>query len=336
VCAESPGMGFFDPDGGGEGSADGVDEEESLARIEAGGIPVGAELRLDSLRGPGGLFTSTLGVGEFVLLSELECVPLGQVMGASVHQVGWQYLPASAQWGGEVFCSLDRLSRAWDDARSRAFARLIEEASRLDAHAVVGVRLRRGEHDWARHTVDYLVSGTAVRWSGPSTTGGPVLSDLSGQEYWKLVRAGWAPAGLVASTAVFFVSQSTSARWRQRFSVTRNQELSGPTRGFAAARDMAVKDLRNQARATGASGIVGVRFDHRVARERVKVAMATGRQRTGLSPATIAIGADVPTEGRDKRDGIMVTIQAVGTAIRRQAPTTPSPPKTVLRLGAPA
>lgn len=331
--AEMPAMGFFDPDGGGEGSADGVDEEESLARIEAGGIPVEAELRLDSLRGQGGLFTSTLGVSEFMLLSELECVPVGQVLGASVHQVGWQYLPASAQWGGEVFCSLDGLSRAWDDARSRAFARLIQEASLLEADAVVGVRLRRGEHSWARHTVDYVVSGTAVRGSGPGAAGRPVLSDLSGQEYWKLVRAGWAPAGLVASTAVFFVSQSSRTRWRQRFSVTRNQELSGPTRGFAAARDVAVRDLRNQARAAGASGIVGVRFEHRVTRERVKVAMDAGRQRSGLSPTSIAIGAEVPTEGRDKRDGIMVTIQAVGTAIRRQAPTTPAPPKTVLRLG---
>ncbi len=326
---EMPAMGFFNPDGGGEGSADGVDEEESLARIEAGGIPVEAELRLDSLRGQGGLFTSTLGVSEFMLLSELECVPVGQVLGASVHQVGWQYLPASAQWGGEVFCSLDGLSRAWDDARWRAFARLIQEASLLEADAVVGVRLRRGEHSWARHTVDYVVSGTAVRGSGPGAAGRPVLSDLSGQEYWKLVRAGWAPAGLVASTAVFSVSQSSRTRWRQRFSVTRNQELSGPTRGFAAARDVR-------------SGTCAIRRGLRVRAESSACALSTASHASASrwrwtpgasapgSRTSIAIGAEVPTEGRDKRDGIMVTIQAVGTAIRRQAPTTPAPPKTVL------
>lgn len=99
-----------------------------------------------------------------------------------------------------------------------------------------------------------------------------------------------------------------------------NQELSGFTRGFAAARHLAVQDLHEQARAAGASGVVGVRFAHQVSPGRIKVAKDTGRQRMGLSPASIAMGADVPTEGPDKRDGITITIQAAGTAIRRQAP----------------
>lgn len=325
-------MGFFDRES--DESPDG-DVDESLARIEAGGIPSQAELRLNMLASPDALFTSALGVGEFALLSELGSSPVGQVLGASVHQVGWQYLPAEAQWGGQVFCELDRVTHAWDQARRRAFDRLSEEARLLDADAVVGVRLRRGEHDWARGSVDYVVSGTGIRWSGSSAARWPILSDLSVQDYWKLAGAGWAPAGLAAATAVFFVSQSTGTRWRRRMSVARNQELTEYSRGFTAARDTVVRYLRSQARAAGANGIVGVRLQHRVSRERVKVAVQPGRQRTGLTPQTIAIGGDAPSHGQDARKGLAITIHAVGTAIRRGERVSRFPPETVVRLGVP-
>ena len=113
LSRELAGRGVF----GDQGDAGDRDEFE---RIEAGGIPLRADARLAELAGPGSLFTSTLGVAEFALLSELECVPLGQVLGASVHQVGWQYLAADAQWGGEVFCELDSVGGAWNEARRRA------------------------------------------------------------------------------------------------------------------------------------------------------------------------------------------------------------------------
>jgi uncharacterized protein YbjQ (UPF0145 family) len=214
-------MGFFGDE------ADAGDRHES-ERIEAGGIPTRAGARLNELQGSDALFTSTLGVAEFALLSELECVPLGQVLGASVHQVGWQYLGADAQWGGEVFYELDTVSRAWDEARGRAFDRLIQEAVLLGADAVVGVRLSRGEHDWARSTVDYVVSGTGIRQPGSERADRPVLTDLSGQEYWKLIRAGWAPAALVAATSVVFVSPQRPLTRCARVFVKRPRELMSP------------------------------------------------------------------------------------------------------------
>jgi uncharacterized protein YbjQ (UPF0145 family) len=86
-------MGFFARGGG-------QDDEQSdaLARIEAGGIPAGAEERLRNLASPstpgGSLFTSGLSVNEFALLGRMGPQPLAQVMGASVVRTGWQYLPA--------------------------------------------------------------------------------------------------------------------------------------------------------------------------------------------------------------------------------------------------
>jgi uncharacterized protein YbjQ (UPF0145 family) len=218
--------------------------------------------------------------------------------------------------------------------RRRAFDRLAEEARLVGADAVVGVRLSRGEHDWARGTIDYVVSGTAVRYPHQNAAGGLVLSDLSAQEYWKLRHAGWDPAGLVAAAAVFFVSQSTRAKWRRRSTVARNQELSEFSQAFSAAREQAIRYLRNQAFAVGASGIVGVRLEHRISGKRIKVAVPTV-QPTGVGVSTIAIGGGYQAPiGKGERQGMLITIHAVGTAIRNEQCAPLNPLQTVMRLGA--
>ena len=265
-------MGFFDGEGDHDQQAD---PDQSLQRVQDGGIPESADARLRELRGED-MFTSTLGVAEFALLTELGPRPIAQLLGASVHRVGFQYLPAQAQWGGVVFCALDQVAGAWDEARSRAFARLTEEATVAGADVVVGVQLRRGEHDWARNTVDYVVSGTGIRTDAPRTTDPPTLSDLSVQEYWKLRSIGWAPAGLVAATAVFFIAQSIAMQWSRRWSVTRNQELTDYSRGFSAARQgrrrssaiqaharRGQRDRRHQLRITGLQGVAVRRLRRR-------------------------------------------------------------------------
>jgi uncharacterized protein YbjQ (UPF0145 family) len=195
------------------------------------------------------------------------------------------------------------------------------------------VTLKRGEHDWARGSVDFVVSGTAIRTERSATeTRSPALSNLSVQDYWKLTRGGWEPAGLVAATAVFFVSRAIGTQWRRRATVARNQELSEYSRGFSATRQTAVRDLRSDAKRVGAAGIVGVGFDHDVSRATLRVAVTTTSQATGISPTTLAMGADYTQRGRDSRSGIVVTIQAVGTAIRRQTrAVTPAP--AVMQVG---
>jgi uncharacterized protein YbjQ (UPF0145 family) len=315
---------FFDPPDDEDASPE---EQESRQRIEAGGIPVEAERRLRSLVAWGGSFTSTLSVGEFALLSKLGPAPLAQVMGASVHQVGWQYLPIEGRWGGEVYCELDRVMHAWDQARRRALDRLTEEARLVGADAVLGVRLRRGEHDWARGAVDYLVTGTAVRLSASAEPSWPILSDLSVQDYWKLSEAGWGPVGLVAATSVFFVSQSTGTQWKRRLTAARNQELTEFSRGFYAARETAVRYLQSQASAARASGIVGMQLEHQTSREKFKVAVPYIAQGIG-------VGSQSPAGGKDERAGIAITIHAAGTAIRRESRAPRFPPETVLGVAA--
>ena len=329
VGAEPHGMGFFDRGGGDS-------DDDSAGPLAAHGVPQAAEGRLAEL-GAGGLFSSTLSAREFALLTDLGPQPLAQVLGTSVCHVGWQYLPAEAQWAAQdLFCQLATVSHAWDQARRNAFERLREEARAVGADAVVGVRLRRGQHEWARRSVDFVVNGTAIRVPDAERSPQPalVLSDLSVQDYWRLLRGGWSPAGLLAATSVFFVSRGFRTRWRRRFSAMQNQELHEFSDGFAAARRAVVADLRGQARAVGADGILGVSLNYELAGAKISV-QGVGSRGTGLRPETVAIGGGelLPIGGADKRAGVVFTVHSVGTAIRRRGVAGRSTPEAVLNLG---
>ena len=208
-------VGFF------KHGADGDPERaESMERIQDGGIPPRAAARLRALAADGSLFTSGLSVNEFALLDRLGPRPLAQVMGASVIRPGWQYLPAlppgeivtfgpwysstmparpwqapftepslaqvrNYQWRAEVICELDVLADAWNTARRRALDRLREEALQVGGDAVVGVRLRHGQHDLGKRTIEYVVTGPRSGYLTPGTPA-PTLSDVSVQDYWRL------------------------------------------------------------------------------------------------------------------------------------------------------
>jgi uncharacterized protein YbjQ (UPF0145 family) len=328
--AEPPGQ-----QGSETGDAESEREQElSLQRIEQGGIPLAAERRMQAV-GAGRLpFSSTLSVGEFALTSKLGLQPIGQVLGASVHQVGYQFLPEQSAWGGQVMCELDVVEHAWEQARRLALDRLTEEARQAGADAVVAVHVKRGTHDWAEGAVDYVVSGTAVRLPGSRGGGWPVLSDLSGQEYWQLHQAGYAPAGLVAATAVVFVSPSQGVQWQRWVTQYQNQELTEFTQGFYSAREIALRKLTSQADAAHASGIVGVKIDQHVAMEHFRV----GRSYGGFGPpgsygARAGFGAaGGATGGQDERHGLLITLQAMGTAIRDEENVAQYPPEPAVDL----
>jgi uncharacterized protein YbjQ (UPF0145 family) len=323
-------VGFFSKD---SDESAGGDPKDWIA---ADAIPPLAEARLAELNASD-LFTSTLSANEFALLSDLGPRPLAQVLGASVYKIGWEYLPAEAQWGGsDLFWQLETITKAWSNARRGAFERLRDEARMIGADAVVGVHLRRGRHDWAKHTVDFVVSGTGIRHPGsePDVAATPMLSDLSVQDYWRLTSGGWSPAGLLASTSVVFVSQGFRTRMRRRVSIARNQELLEFSDGFSGARHSVMTDLRAQAKAANADGVVGVSFEYEIGHGKFAV-RGVGRQGSQVSQTTVAMGGAMPMGGADKRSGVVITVHAVGTAIRRNHGAAKPPSATALmNLGA--
>jgi hypothetical protein len=239
------------------------------------------------------------------------------------------------KWHAEVTCELEVLSDAWNTARRRAIDRLREEALQVGADAVVGVHLRRSDHDLGTGTIEYVVTGTAIRLPGSAATGSPTLTDVSVQDYWRLVTAGHEPVGLVATTAVVFASPSRSTRARRLRTKSRNQELEELSHGFYSAREAVRARLRGQVSDAQGTGAVGVELSHSVHSDKLALASSLNsssqrgwqRGRLGL-PYRVSGHADV------ERRGWMITMHAAGTAVRRRRDEPDHPVKTTIRLGA--
>jgi uncharacterized protein YbjQ (UPF0145 family) len=306
-------MGFF-----GRGKDEDGEQAEALARIEAGGIPPRAEERLRALGKAGSMFTSGLSVNEFALLDKLGPEPLAQVMGASVVQPGWQYLPAlepgevvtgggggryawlgpsstgqaflnrmteaspsqirNYKWHAGVVCSLDLLTAAWNLARRRALDRLAEEAQHVGADAVVGVRLQRSDHDLGKGLIECIVTGTAIRDPSRTENSWPVLTDVSVQDYWRLRSAGHEPVGLVAATSVMFASAARDTRLRRMRAPGQNRELDELSEAFNGARETVRAALRGQVADAHGAGVVGVELSHSVHRDKFSLASSIGSE----------------------------------------------------------
>jgi uncharacterized protein YbjQ (UPF0145 family) len=347
----------------------GREQAEALARIEEGGIPLAAAQRLRTLSAEGSLFTSGLSVNEFALLNRLGQQPLAQVMGASVVRTGWQYLPAlepgtvvtggpwyaptstgralqnrvteaswsqirNYQWHAPVVCELDTLTDAWNLARRRALDRLAEEALQAGADAVVGVHVRRSDHDLGKGTIEYAVTGTAIRHPGCARESWPVLTDVSVQDFWRLRNAGHEPVGLTAATVVLFASAARDTRLKRLRTVQRNQELEELSRGFQAARETVRARLIGQVADAHATGTVGVGLSHSLHREKFSLASAIGTPgHRGWNKGRLGLPYFVRGRVEAQRRGWVITMHATGTAVRRGHGPVDVPVKTSIRLG---
>ena len=285
-----------------QAEADEREQQESQAAIERGSIPLQARRRLDDLRARGGsFFTSDLTVDEFVLAREAGFQPLSQVMGSSIYHVGWQVTPGAYGMGGfsrfNVFGNsqeLTTVSQALNHSRMLALQRLEEEARLAGADAVVGVHLDQTEYDWGQGLVSFNSVGTAVRLKDAAAAEHPSLTNISGQDFWKLLQGGFWPLGIVAASTVYYIvagwqTQQATSFWSGGWA---NQELADFTQGFYDARHRAMNAVRDQARAAGAAGIVGMTIEQQEREHEVD------------------LGND-----RKRRD-LIVTFHVVGTAIQ--------------------
>jgi uncharacterized protein YbjQ (UPF0145 family) len=309
-----------------EDAAQEREQAESLARIEAGGIPLSAERRLSELRGAQGAgggrvgsFTSDLTVSGFALCHQLGLTPLSQVMGSSIYQMGYQGAWGQMQggYGGGAMIELDTLSQALNEVRERALHRLAEEAHQIGADAVVGVETRAGESELGgggQLALEHMVLGTAVRRKDARSEQ-PVMTELSVADYALLLRAGIEPAGIVAWSSVFFSSYAYRGMLGAGGTMTSMQpyELSEFTQALYNARERTMGQINRQAAALGASGVVGVRIGHTIRPHTLSSGMGGGF-------------------GASELRGMMVTFNAVGTAIRQHADAEIQAPEPVIDL----
>ena len=278
-----------------------AEQAASLAALERGELPLRAQERLGEIGRSGGVFSSDLSVDEFALVHSIGLRPVAQVMGSSIYHVGWQQRPGV--WGmqmGAISQELTVVSQAWNTARLRAFGRLEQEASLVGADAVVGVRLTVGRHDWAAGAIEYVAVGTAVRLEGVERVERPALTDLSGQDTWKLWQAGYRPLGVVGASTVHYIVPGWNTQQAQSgfYSSWANQELRDFTAGVYDARETALGRMTAEARQLGASGVVGVTVGHHIERREA----GGGSNRQDLIVTFHVLGTAIgerTTEGRE-------------------------------------
>jgi uncharacterized protein YbjQ (UPF0145 family) len=225
------------------------------------GIPADAMRRLAEMR-PGqatSLFTSDLSVNEFLLVREAGFRPVGLVLGSSIYHVGFQM----GRWNRNQ--ELTTLSQAMYHARELAMTRMEAEADQLGADGIVGVRLEIEFKEFGSDLAEFIAVGTAVIADESSTPEGqswrnnrglPFTSDLSGQDFWTLIQAGYAPLGMVMGTCVYHVAHQRF--WQAMGNIGQNVELPQFTEALYDARELAMSRMQAEAEQLKAEGIVGV------------------------------------------------------------------------------
>ena len=219
--------------------------------------PQAADSRLAQTAGanPAGVFTSDLSVSEYVLLGEAGFEPLGFVVGSSIYHVGLQV----GRWNQNQ--ELQVLTQAMYSARELAMSRMRAEADHLGADGIVGVQLRMQMYAWGQDVLEFIATGTAVKAMGGTGAhrapdGGAFTSDLSAQDFFRLLAAGAVPVAFVLGTCVYHIAhQSVMQTLRQ---TGQNQEMVQFTQGIYEARELALSRMQAEATVAQSSGIVGV------------------------------------------------------------------------------
>jgi uncharacterized protein YbjQ (UPF0145 family) len=273
-------------------------------------LPATARARMASIRSSG-TWGSALSTEEFAAIRSVGFEPAGQVFGAAVYNAGdtayscpgvWRppgdgrpTRPASRVSGREGAGSFGPLVRARYQARHAAIDRMTAECAELGGNGVVGVRLTRGS--FALGGAEFRAIGTAVRAPG-AAPGPPVpfTSDLSGQDFAKLIMAGWVPAGLVLGISIGARHDDRTTARQTRWT-SGNAEVAGWTELVSSSRHDARLQLERDVRRLGAEGVVIA-----------AVSMQVGQQDC---PATVG-----------RRDHV-VEATLVGTAIARFGQVSP-------------
>ena len=236
----------------------------------------------------GGSWGSTLTCQEFAAVGSVGFEPVGQVFGAAVYAAGTASgsscpgPPGSA--GGAVPApptapvpGRDDPGACWPlveamyQVRQVAVDRMIAECAALGGHGVVGVRLSRGS--FVLGGLEFTAAGTAVRAAGAAAGPRvPFTSDLSGQDFARLITAGWVPAGLALGISIASRHDDRPIT-RQVRPWSGNAEVAGWTELVNQSRKDARGRLEDDVRRLGAEGVVLADLQMRVREQDCPVAV---------------------------------------------------------------
>jgi uncharacterized protein YbjQ (UPF0145 family) len=218
-----------------------------------------------------GTWGSALTADEFAAIRSAGFEPVGQVFGAAVYGTGSASGydcpgtpgspvagapagPAVQVSGRSGAGSFGPLVQSMDQARHTAVGRMITECAELGGHGVVGAHVSRGTFPLGG--TQFIVIGTAVRATGdvPGQPA-PFTSDVSGQDFAKLIMTGWVPAGIVLGISIGSRHDDRNTARQARLG-SGNAEVAGWTDLVSESRHDARRQLENDVRRVGADGAV--------------------------------------------------------------------------------
>jgi uncharacterized protein YbjQ (UPF0145 family) len=239
-------------------------------------LPAVAGARVAGIQSSG-TWGSALTTDEFAAIRSAGFEPVGQVLGAAVYAAGsasgsscpgTRGSPGSRGSPGDGVSdrlatqvsgrggsgSFGPLVQAMYQARDTAIGRMTAECAALGGHGVVGVQLSRGSFPLGG--LEFTAIGTAIR--APGAAHGPAVpftSDLSGQDFAKLIMTGWVPAGLVLGISIGARHDDRTTARQARWG-SGNAEVAGWTELVGQSRHDARDQLDSEVRRLGGEGVV--------------------------------------------------------------------------------
>jgi uncharacterized protein YbjQ (UPF0145 family) len=112
---------------------------------------------------------------------------------------------------------------------------------------------------------EFIAIGTAVKHRAGvlhrAPSGRPFTSDLSGQDFWTLLRTGHRPVGMVMGSCVYHVAHR--GMLQSLGQMGRNIELPNFTQALYDARELAMERMQTEAQELQSEGIVGVQLQEK-------------------------------------------------------------------------
>jgi uncharacterized protein YbjQ (UPF0145 family) len=243
-------------------------------------LPPAARARLAEIN-KSGTWSSALTTEEFAAIKSVGFEPVGQVLGAAVYNMGWTggYGCPSGYFG-----SFNRMASAWRPgytslsssgsnamyaplvqtmyaSRRAAIDRMAAECAALGGHGVVGVRLKIGR--FPAGGLEFHAIGTAVRAPGGVPLRQPFTSDVSGQDFAKLINDGAVPVSLVLGISIGTRHDDWLTRSQTRWGAG-NMEVGGYTELVNMTRHDARSQLQADVSRHGGEGVVIQAMDLRI------------------------------------------------------------------------